>query len=364
MQYYPVPPVSAEAWRKYKPQRVSQNASLIFERFLPDLSRHTETTAKQDALKEVQYAASRADKDLLAAWRERYLVGVSKNGAIPFTMKTDWRFMTGLGRKGPLEVGFTFHRYGFPILPGSSVKGIARAYAQQMAGLDEQDADFVTIFGRADEENEAKSQAGRAIFYDAIPAAFPTLELDVMTPHFPKYYQEDKPPTDSQNPIPIYFLTVGPNTPFLFAVGWRGTLEREGNDEMLRLHKLAQTWLEYGLEMLGAGAKTRAGYGFFRDRVAVEVPVEVKPAPKVDPEEVLVGQLIESIGAITSQNVANQIKNYHNQWEKFEGDENLRLRLAIAICKRVESSSFRKSANKRKKWYQKLKASLPKGALK
>ncbi|MBK9095192.1 MAG: hypothetical protein IPM84_21030 [Anaerolineae bacterium] len=43
-------------------------------------------------------------------------------------LRTDWRLVTGLGRKGPLEVGFTFHRYGFPILPGSSLKGLARAW--------------------------------------------------------------------------------------------------------------------------------------------------------------------------------------------------------------------------------------------
>lgn len=47
-----------------------------------------------------------------------------------FLMNPDWRFVIGLGNKGALEIGLTFHRvYGFPIIPGTALKGLARAAA-------------------------------------------------------------------------------------------------------------------------------------------------------------------------------------------------------------------------------------------
>jgi CRISPR-associated protein Cmr6 len=365
---YPIPPASADAWRQYQRGQGVRNPSLLFDRFLPDLSHHKETDAKKKALKSLSLAMSKADQSLLMAWQARFKVGVRATHATPFIMESDWRFVTGLGRKGALEVGFTFHRYGFPILPGSSVKGIARASAHQLEGLDENeaalpsDADFVTIGGFASDQNEAESQAGSAIFYDAIPAELPKLELDVITPHFAEYYQKEKWPTDSQNPIPIPFLTVAPNTTFLFAVGWRGAMD----EEALRLRELAQTWLINGLEILGAGAKTSAGYGFFAAGALLAEEEEPEAAPElaVDPDEVRITQLIQQIEVIPSNKVAGEIHAYYQQWRDFDGREELKERLAIAICKRVESSSFRKNANKRKRWYQTLKASLPEGVLK
>lgn len=213
--------------------------------------------------------------------------------ATELILKTDWRFITGLGRKGPLEAGFTFHRYGFPILPGSSVKGIARAYAFYQLAEVLQPQDLIALDKLLSEDDEKKyregfdkyfstasqdartqadqfraifgttNNAGRAIFLDAIPTRVPSLELDIMNPHFPKYYQGDEFPTDWQSPNPVFFLTVAPNTEFRFAVGWRGA-----QDEQLRAR--AQEWLTKGLTELGAGAKTSAGYGYFKADGAAE----------------------------------------------------------------------------------------------
>ena len=46
-------------------------------------------------------------------------------------------------------------------------------------------------------------------------------------------------------------------TPFWFAVGWRGQSRDDG------LQKQAIAWLQYGLMEFGVGAKTAAGYGYF-----------------------------------------------------------------------------------------------------
>ena len=43
-------------------------------------------------------------------------------------LSTQWRLAVGVGSSGPLETGMTLHHlYGFPYIPASSIKGIARA---------------------------------------------------------------------------------------------------------------------------------------------------------------------------------------------------------------------------------------------
>ncbi|MGH9424942.1 MAG: type III-B CRISPR module RAMP protein Cmr6, partial [Terriglobia bacterium] len=267
-----------------------QNPGLIFDRFAPQWE--GQATLKREGLETVRQAAGKVDAPLLSAWSTRWEKTVRSAHAEPFSLKTDWRFIAGLGRKGPLEVGFTFHRYGFPILPGSSVKGLARSWSliSLAASLDvkslndvdkmlseEDEKKFAEQFKKACPQASSQTTtnvsefrqlfgttgvAGHAIFFDAIPVRLPKLELDIMTPHFPDYYGDKTnrvAPTDSQNPKPVPFLTVAPNTEFRFAVGWRVAL----TDESRRLRSLAQDWLTKGLTELGAGAKTSAGYGYF-----------------------------------------------------------------------------------------------------
>jgi CRISPR-associated protein Cmr6 len=256
----PVPKASANARQKHRTQS-PQNPGLIFERFSPDWS--AQPTLKKEALKAVCEAAQKADPSLLSAWNARWQASTRAANAEPFSLRTDWRFVAGLGRKGSLEVGFTFHRYGFPILPGSSVKGVARAYAALVEGRTESDPEFVAAFGRIQgKKEEEAARAGGAVFFDAIPAKLPKLELDIMNPHYPEYYSDvtkRTPPTNWQNPRPVFFLTVAPATEFRFAVGWRGPFDAE----VRRLRSLAEKWLFEGLKNLGAGAKTSAGYGYF-----------------------------------------------------------------------------------------------------
>ena len=281
----PIPLESARAFRAYKGVT---NPGLVFDRFAPDW--REESTLKKEGLQRV--LGAKADVKILREWNARWERCVRAAQGEPFALRTDWRLIAGLGRKGSLEVGFTFHRYGFPILPGSSVKGVARAWAflwlaeqanvNPLAELDE-----VLSADSEDDEKEEKKKylrwraaqpdevqqladdfrvifgtpatAGRAVFFDAIPAQLPTLELDVMNPHFPEYYKGNAPPTDWQSPVPVYFLTVAAGTEFRFGVGWRGALDEAGQC----LRRLAQKWLTEGLINLGAGAKTSAGYGYF-----------------------------------------------------------------------------------------------------
>lgn len=274
---YPIPKNSSDVFKVHKSQKY-QNPGLVFDRFAPDWS--DEATIKKTGLGQVIESTKLADPALLEQWNKRWNSSVEMTKVEKFNLKTDWRMVAGLGRKGSFEVGFTFNRYGFPYLPGSSIKGIARAFALgEIAEKMKSDklSELLETLLLEEEEYEKKSQgfpdetgmfrlifgsteqAGLAIFHDAIPdpKSLPQIELDIMNPHYPKYYEGREYPTDWQSPIPVYFLTVASNTVFHFAVGWRGSTT---NNKLL---KQAQTWLEKGLKTLGAGGKTSAGYGYF-----------------------------------------------------------------------------------------------------
>ena len=251
----PLPGDTRQALRRFPPGRC-RNPGLLFDRYVPDWGRNS--NLKKAGLEMVRQ--TRVDVRLLGELEKRWRALLRSRNAAVFEASPQWRLIVGLGRKGPLEVGFTFHRlYGVPIIPGSSLKGIARAYASLVLGKSEDDPDFCAIFGRGPDSEGGEGQVGRAVFFDAIPISEPHLELDVMNPHFPRYYQGDEAPSDWQSPVPIYFLTVGRGTRFLFGVGWQGILD----DEAARLRDMAAKWLRDGLQELGAGAKTSAGYGFF-----------------------------------------------------------------------------------------------------
>jgi len=261
MANYPLPTDTAASLQRFANR--CRNPGLLFERYIP-MPRGSQF--KQKALKKVQQC--RPNHQILDAYRARWQAMAEAAGATTFEAQTAWRFITGLGRGGPLEVGFTFHRiYGFPVIPGSGLKGLARAWAyftlleEKPDSEPEEDPTFVAIFGRAPEGDESTANAGGAVFFEAIPVDSPDLELDVMTPHYSDYYSDKQgeiPPSDDQNPVPIPFLTVKRGVRFAFAVGWRG-------ESTPKAHAQAIEWLKGGLENLGAGAKTTAGYGYFEE---------------------------------------------------------------------------------------------------
>jgi CRISPR-associated protein Cmr6 len=183
------------------------------------------------------------------------------------------------------------HRiYGFPIIPGSAVKGVTRAWAfwkiaeqvtlpqsalRQLERLlsegDEQEQkqlwtelqpsrdfsdwqslsrEFYCVFGTTE-------RRGQVVFFDAYPSDPRRLkvELDILNPHYGPYYSDGQartPPADYNDPRPTYFLTVGKNTPFRFAVTSKDST----------LANTARGWLKDALRNIGIGGKTAAGYGF------------------------------------------------------------------------------------------------------
>ena len=168
--------------------------------------------------------------------------------ACHFTARTRWRMVVGLGTASTLETSMTMHPvYGFPYIPGSSLKGIARAWAED---IKEDQALIDNAFGP---EGTADASAGRVIFFDAMPEKLPELEKDIINAHYAEYYQGKAPPADWLSPIPVYFLAVKPGISFHFAVA----------SKEVELAESACTWLKEGLNKYGIGSKTLVGYGHF-----------------------------------------------------------------------------------------------------
>lgn len=172
--------------------------------------------------------------------------------------KTVERFVTGLGREHPIENGFAWHQtLGTPYLPGSSVKGLVRAWAHLWLGQDARDR--ARIFGPEAAGRSESQGAGSVVFLDALPLGRVVIEPEVMTPHYDPYYQRGEDPGDWHSPLPIPFLAVARGQSFLF-----GVLPRHAASEMdCGDCTLVAEWLDQALMELGAGAKTAVGFGRF-----------------------------------------------------------------------------------------------------
>jgi CRISPR-associated protein Cmr6 len=67
---------------------------------------------------------TRLDEALFEKYKTRWMDRFSEK---PFALCTLTRMVIGLGGKGTLEMGITLHHtYGFPYIPGSALKGVAR----------------------------------------------------------------------------------------------------------------------------------------------------------------------------------------------------------------------------------------------
>lgn len=175
------------------------------------------------------------------------------------TRTTATRLLVGMGYKNGLEVGLTFHHPGgFPYLPGTSIKGLTRAWAETVAGADA--ATRLRVFGSESKTpGEGEMQGGSVVFLDALPTRFPALDADLLNPHAGDYYMDDTArtaPSDWLSPVPVPFLAVGAESEFRFALVGRG--DADATDVAT-----AWTWLMAALTQVGAGGKTASGYGFF-----------------------------------------------------------------------------------------------------
>lgn len=175
----------------------------------------------------------------------------------------DWHFVTGTGNEHPVENGFTWHHsLGTPYIPGSTVKGLVRAWMETVVGQSQQDCQrwFGSLVKKDGQPED--NQAGELIFFDAIPTDVPELAVDIMTPHMGKWYEKGGDPANASDanvmpgdwhaPVPVPFL-VTRKASFLFSIA-----ARPGCNPDL---DAAVEALEGALAWLGVGSKTAVGYG-------------------------------------------------------------------------------------------------------
>lgn len=191
------------------------------------------------------------------------------------TLRPEWRLAVGLGNKDNAhEIGIALHgSYGWPIIPGSTLKGVTAQWAWEHSKpiTPEKVARYVRIFGApltkerakcAEEVTERPEAArGRIRFLDAFAAGAPvTVTVDVLTPHVKPYYDrtadertaaQAPPPAEHHQPVPVRFLTVS-------AGRFDAALVGDDADET----EQAAKWLVEAVNELGVGAKTSAGYGY------------------------------------------------------------------------------------------------------
>ncbi|MEW6744996.1 MAG: type III-B CRISPR module RAMP protein Cmr6 [Planctomycetota bacterium] len=158
--------------------------------------------------------------------------------ASTFCCTTTGPLSVHLTRTSVLEnAGVCLHGvYGFACLPGSGLKGMARAYACEIWLRAQADGDKAwalvsRVFGwasspwlrdlaaRLEVDAPAAECRGSIIFHDAWPVCntsrpdkgWPALLVDIVNNHHPNYYEaapddEAHPPGDWENPNPVYFL--------------------------------------------------------------------------------------------------------------------------------------------------------------
>ena len=269
---------------RYSSQEAINRDAMADDRYTLERDRWLKQIAAQVTVKNPELA------QLIKATYDRWVA--MTEGTLQFAMFNRSRLIVGLGAKGALEMGITLHHStGLPYIPGSALKGLARTYAlltlAEKGGiaqdkLEQFNADL--ILGKYDDMPNAEdyrmifgwgvdgkfnlttSRAGDIIFHDAMVYDLSDavdggaiFTLDVMTPHVPKYYRSNgkDAPTDADSPNPVTFLTVNAGIIFAFAVGSRPGVTDESR-------KLARKWLRNGLQELGVGSKTAAGYGIFK----------------------------------------------------------------------------------------------------
>ncbi|OUD14535.1 type III-B CRISPR module RAMP protein Cmr6 [Thioflexithrix psekupsensis] len=189
----------------------------------------------------------------------------SKSRVMAF--KPDWRVVVGLGGESVYETSITLHHvYGIPYIPASAIKGITRmCWIRECWGYNdkaEEDALCNPLFRKVFGGSRVEKEIGKVIFFDAFPLELKesSIQVDVMNPHYPDYYTgKTEWPTDTQNPTPIYFLTVA-DTSFRFALGCSEHVENAED-----LLKKTSCYLKKALTEFGIGAKTAVGYGRFEE---------------------------------------------------------------------------------------------------
>jgi len=176
--------------------------------------------------------------------------------------------IVGIGESHYTEVGMKFdHNLGLPYIPSSTIKGESRLLSL-LSELEEHNIDLeiqksiddsgFTYIAACFGTEESK---GNIIFLDAYPLNIPNIQLDIMNPHYPKYYQKKQElPKENESPVPIVFKVVEEGSKFIFRVlvNKQKFSDTELETALVKVRSTLHKVLEEGI-----GAKNALGYGRF-----------------------------------------------------------------------------------------------------
>lgn len=182
--------------------------------------------------------------------------------------------VTGTGAGGIRNVGIELHgTYGWPVLPGTTLKGVARSYARDEEDLP--DGMPAALFGGSPGDDEG-ARAGSVTFLDTLPGPGGiTVAEHVLTPHTRGYRISDpdedgddvgsgpRPPAEYVNPVPVPFLVLTGGVVHIHLAGPQPEVGQ------------AAGLLARALDDTGLGAKTTSGYGYFEiEKIVPGLPGE------------------------------------------------------------------------------------------
>lgn len=254
------------------------NAGLVFDRYLRVWGEDQSKLMKEGRGRVLRLFAQqyedcgRRSADSLEQIHKRLAGVCAQFKGKHLVVETRERFVTGLGAAHPLDNGFAFdYCAGVPFLPGSSVKGLARQYAHELA---DPSIDIDKLFGSEEDGlvEDQDRETGDLIFLAAYPESWPPLDVDVINCHYPSYYAEARGfqsetrakrwvgPIEFESPVPVFFLTVGKGARFVFRCGSRCS------DAHLAAENTAvgKRLIQGGLAEFGIGGKTALGYGVMK----------------------------------------------------------------------------------------------------
>lgn len=236
------------------------NAALLLARLWIDGDAEVTVHLREAQLRAAAAAAGAVPAamiDALHARRAAAVLGAAGGGrCAALDIAPMGRLVVGHGAESVHESGLTLApSTGLPVLPATALRGVAAA-ASRMEWTVEDDRVFGLPRPGAPREGVV-ARAGSVQVFDALPIEPPALVVDVLTPHAAPYYNDANAdrgithdPAEHHNPVPVRFLAVE-STPFrAYAVGPAADLVR-----FVRA-------LRRGLDELGIGGKTAAGYGY------------------------------------------------------------------------------------------------------
>jgi CRISPR-associated protein Cmr6 len=243
------------------------NASLWWQKYLPKVV--DGVNPKEDEIRarfnHIQSFKSIKTPEEYPSYCDRYRNLVERSSqSITGVATCLGRVILGIGEETALEAGLRLHHtWGVPFLPGTALKGVAAAMAASVWPESTEEYKYIRfLFGDAEIGDEGAC-AGAVIFHDALwEPEGPTLPIlpDVVTVHYSDYYQQKKDPSDKTMPIPISFASI--NGSYRIQLTARaGVWGNSEGQECSQWLDVAMRLLKLGLEELGIGAKTSAGYG-------------------------------------------------------------------------------------------------------